>query len=273
MQETHEQWRIIPGYDGKYEVSDFGNVRAYGVLRKLSVRRPSGHLRVGLNGATCDVHRLVMEVFVGPVPTGCEILHIDHNPSNNRVTNLKYGTRSENIKMDFAAGTRNHKGANAPNARLSASAVEEIRASSASSKELAAKYCVHVRTVRHVRANETWTKSETTPTRSLVGKCLLKERIMAKAKKTLTAAEIKARKTELTKALKDGQAALKPFTAAVAEASKALAAAKKEADKAIAAAQKAYDAASAKAAKASAAAEKGAEKIQAQIAELDASAE
>lgn len=31
---------------------------------------------------------------------------MDHNPKNNRLINLKYGTRSENLKMDYAAGVR-----------------------------------------------------------------------------------------------------------------------------------------------------------------------
>lgn len=47
-----------------------------------------------------------MEAFVGPCPAGHEVLHLNHTPGDNRRRNLKYGTRSENIKMDFAAGTR-----------------------------------------------------------------------------------------------------------------------------------------------------------------------
>jgi hypothetical protein len=45
-----------------------------------------------------------------------EALHMDHDPTNNALKNLKWGTRSENIRMDFAAGKRatqhlNFKGA------------------------------------------------------------------------------------------------------------------------------------------------------------------
>lgn len=88
-------------------------------------------------------------------------------------------------------------------------------------------------------------------------------------KKNLTPAEIKVAKKDLAAALKNSQAGLKPYFAAVNEAEKALAAAKKEADKALATAQKALDAAKAKADKAAAAAAKGEEKIKAKLAELD----
>lgn len=47
-----------------------------------------------------------MLAFEGPCPKGCEVLHLNHNPSDNRRANLKYGTRSENMKMDYAVGVR-----------------------------------------------------------------------------------------------------------------------------------------------------------------------
>ena len=67
----------------------------------------SGHLSVAIGkNNSCAVHQLVMQAFVGPCPDGCEVLHLNHNPADNRLVNLKYGTRSENLKMDYAAGTR-----------------------------------------------------------------------------------------------------------------------------------------------------------------------
>lgn len=43
------------------------------------------------------VHRLVASAFLGPCPGGQEVRHLDGNPQNNAVTNLAYGTRTENI--------------------------------------------------------------------------------------------------------------------------------------------------------------------------------
>ncbi len=52
------------------------------------------------------VHGLVMLAFVGPCPEGLEVLHKNHQPADNKRTNLKYGTRSENLKMDYKRGRR-----------------------------------------------------------------------------------------------------------------------------------------------------------------------
>lgn len=126
-----EVWKPVVGHEGCYEVSNLGRVRsvnravwvdAYvdrnGRKRAAATRhyvgkmlRPgpmaSGHLSVAIGkGNSRQVHQLVLEAFVGLCPEGHEVLHLDHNPANNKLSNLKYGTRSENIKMDYAAGRR-----------------------------------------------------------------------------------------------------------------------------------------------------------------------
>ncbi len=44
------------------------------------------------------VHQIVAKVFIGPKPKGLEVMHKDETKDNNRVTNLKYGTHSENLQ-------------------------------------------------------------------------------------------------------------------------------------------------------------------------------
>jgi len=123
-----ERWRDIPGYEGQYQVSDQGRVRSLERYVRLvtlqagetkrrvppRILRPgpqkSGHLTVSLGRHNSkQVHALVLLAFVGPAPAGHEGLHRDHDPSNNRLSNLKWGTRSENILMDFSGGSRKHK--------------------------------------------------------------------------------------------------------------------------------------------------------------------
>ena len=110
-----EQWRPIPGYEGYYEVSDTGNIRSFDRLIAAKGRKPyikpgrllkaspskSGHMRVAV---TKDgemkfeyVHRIVLSAFVGPCPLGFEACHKNDIPSDNRIENLRWADRSENM--------------------------------------------------------------------------------------------------------------------------------------------------------------------------------
>lgn len=109
-----EQWRPIPGWEGYYSASTEGRIRseARTVTRSNGALQPwhervlsagtnsCGRLTVRLMrngvGRSLLVHKLVMLAFVGPCPDGLEVLHYDDDPLNNRLSNLRYGTRSEN---------------------------------------------------------------------------------------------------------------------------------------------------------------------------------
>ncbi|MDN6440479.1 MAG: NUMOD4 motif-containing HNH endonuclease [Acidipropionibacterium jensenii] len=107
----HERWNAIPGYEGLYEVSDLGNVRSVDrwLETKAGVNRfyrgktlkavPStfGHLTVQLGADNRKlIHRLVMEAFVGPCPEGMWVCHWNDIPTDNRLSNLRYGTPKGN---------------------------------------------------------------------------------------------------------------------------------------------------------------------------------
>ncbi len=51
------------------------------------------------------VHQLVLEAFVGPCPSGLECRHLDGNPDNNQLENLRWGTRLENMADKKLHGT------------------------------------------------------------------------------------------------------------------------------------------------------------------------
>lgn len=107
-----EIWKDIEGYEGRYQVSNLGNVKTlhyngrYGerLLSKWNDRR--GYLLVRLNDKNFLVHRLVANAFI-PKEDGKEYVnHIDENKENNFVENLewcdlqynnKYGTREQRI--------------------------------------------------------------------------------------------------------------------------------------------------------------------------------
>lgn len=72
------------------------------------------------------VHRLVLEAFIGPCPEGMECRHLDRNPANNAITNLKWGTHLENEEDKQVHGTSN-KGERHGNHKLTEFEVWEIK--------------------------------------------------------------------------------------------------------------------------------------------------
>lgn len=109
-----EQWRPIPSLPD-YEVSDQGRVltrKGAPRIRKASANVVNGYLYVTLRGPsgeriTRHVHRLVLLAFVGPKPDDMESRHLNGNRTDNRLVNLAYGTRSENMRDKARHGTRN----------------------------------------------------------------------------------------------------------------------------------------------------------------------
>jgi hypothetical protein len=114
-----EQFKDIKGYEGSYQVSNYGRVKSLdrevvtskGVTRKikekiltLKVNRygyleaylcESGKLRTFL------VHRLVASAFIDKIEGKHEVNHIDGNKANNRADNLEWCTPKENIKHAY----------------------------------------------------------------------------------------------------------------------------------------------------------------------------
>lgn len=107
-----EEWRRVD-IAPDYEVSDRGRVRSYRRVTPKILKatvRPSGHLWLNLSTPTgtrqqTSVHQLVARAFIGPVPEGMEVRHLDGDPTNNDVRNLRYGTRSENTLDSVRHGT------------------------------------------------------------------------------------------------------------------------------------------------------------------------
>lgn len=99
----NEVWIDVAGYEGLYQVSNKGRVLSLtreGLILSPATS-PAGYLRVSLHkqgkGKSVSIHRLVIENFVGPQPFEKAVTrHLDGNPANNSVENLKWGTQKEN---------------------------------------------------------------------------------------------------------------------------------------------------------------------------------
>lgn len=140
--EQKEQWKPIVGYEGLYEVSDLGRVRAmfdnwngrYKAGRIIKPQRNSnGYLKVGLYYPGANqfakqrtIHTLVLEAFNGPRPPGKEVRHKDGVRQNNRHDNLIWGTRKENMQDAIGHGTT-ARGERCNFSKLSEAEVLEIR--------------------------------------------------------------------------------------------------------------------------------------------------
>lgn len=109
------EWRDYPGYEGLYRVSNDGQVKrlrrqqpnGLGHMRWLAERilRPCrsshGYLAVNLyrngKGRTTALHRAVAETFLADSYfPGAHVCHNDGDRDNNHVSNLRWGTPSDN---------------------------------------------------------------------------------------------------------------------------------------------------------------------------------
>jgi hypothetical protein len=114
----NEEWRTIPGQPD-YEVSNLGRVRSYKGYGsddrfEFVPKILKGHLdyagyhRVTFaNGERRYMHQLVAEVFIGAQPTGHEVSHENHVRHDNRVENLRYATRQENLSERYKEQSEN----------------------------------------------------------------------------------------------------------------------------------------------------------------------
>jgi hypothetical protein len=172
MKLPNEIWKDVHGYEGYYQVSNMGRVcsidrnvtRSDGTTRLIRGKmiRPT-HTNKGqhypvvnlcVNGKTQMhlVHRLVAQAFLGPIPEGMEVDHINENGQDNRVENLRYLSRHENASRSTKGFFRKESNAMENNPRskvvlgfLSGELVERISCAKYLTKEFGINYS----TLRH----------------------------------------------------------------------------------------------------------------------------
>lgn len=105
---SNEEWRIIPGYGGKYMVSNFGRVKSLDfnntgteqiMALKTNGSHPCANLSYKNQAHQPQVHKLVAEAFI-PNPQNKPVVHhINKNPFDNRVENLMWVTYKEHAEL------------------------------------------------------------------------------------------------------------------------------------------------------------------------------
>lgn len=104
-----------------------------------------------------SVHRLMLITFVGPKPKNCQCRHLDDVPTNNKISNLCWGTPKQNAEdRDRNGGTA--RGERAGLAKLCNDEVLKIRKLRyiLTYAEIAKKFNVTESNIKMIMHRSTW---------------------------------------------------------------------------------------------------------------------
>lgn len=97
-----EEWKNIKGYEGLYQVSNFGNVRNQSGRILKTNESEHGYLKLELNNnrrkKTIHIHRLVAAAFIENPFHYAEVNHIDEDKHNNCADNLEWVSHLYNVR-------------------------------------------------------------------------------------------------------------------------------------------------------------------------------
>ena len=178
-----EEYVCIRGYEGYYQVSNYGNVKSLdrvvkektGKTQALKSRvlkpriNPSGYCYVELskNGskATFAIHQLVAQAFLNNPENKPIVNHINGVKTDNNVSNLEWATYSENLSHAYSTGLRtsvSSKAVGEKNYRRKLKSVQVIEIKrllaegNLTYKEIAKKYGVSRSTIGSINSNRYW---------------------------------------------------------------------------------------------------------------------
>lgn len=133
-----EEWEPIPSFS-RYEASTLGRLRSLNyknsgmvIVLKPAINKDGYYCTMLLNDnnkyCSWKVHKFITLAFYGVVPDGLEVNHIDGVKINNRIDNLEYVTRSENILHAIRIGLQKvRKGTDVGNSKLTEDQIRYAR--------------------------------------------------------------------------------------------------------------------------------------------------
>jgi hypothetical protein len=154
----------VVGYPG-YWVTKNGNVyssKSGKMTQKILTLSRVGYYVVGLQlnnkSHTCYVHRLVLNAFSGDCPIGSECLHINGIRTDNRLINLRWGTRAENVADSVRHGTATigHRNAQALYSRNDIQVIRDMSNQGFKASQIRSVFPGSITTVRRVVLGETY---------------------------------------------------------------------------------------------------------------------
>jgi predicted XRE-type DNA-binding protein len=168
-----EIWKEVQGYEGLYEISNYGIIK--GIERECpynkrklggkpkSQRSDKDGYRIVTLCKDCikknfKVHRLVAINFLENKNNFPMVNHIDGDKANNHVSNLEWCNQSHNEKHAYKTGLKSHVGENHNNSKLTNDMVRIIKNSKTLSQyELAEIFNVTQTNISHILSGKTWT--------------------------------------------------------------------------------------------------------------------
>ncbi len=168
---TIERWKDIKNYEGLYQISNTGRIRrlkGYMCKKQRLLKHrcwnkyPCIQLCKNSRRKTYYIHTLVLTTFVGYKPKQMGCRHLDGNPQNNELSNLMWGTQSDNILDAIKHGTRfqpDNCGQKQGRAKLTNIKVKKIKhllMSGISQIQIAKQFHVHPSTISYIALGKTW---------------------------------------------------------------------------------------------------------------------
>lgn len=153
-------WKVFPG-DPRYEVSTLGEIRN---RRTGRIRKPvpikNGYMTVMFSSPRIlrYLHRIVLETFRGACPEGREASHLNGDRKDNRLYNLRWETREQNLSRRVKHQTSYH-GRRNPAAKLTDEDVQSILekgSTGLSHVEIGKLFDVSRSTVGRILRKESW---------------------------------------------------------------------------------------------------------------------
>ena len=172
MTESFEIWKPIKGYEGIYEISNFGRGvksldRHWSPGEKIlqSTFSEDGYLQINLYKdkihRNIKIHRLVAETFIPNLNNYPQINHKNGIKTDNRVENLEWCTHQENIDHVFEIGKRKRKQTKT-SSKLTLEQIKEIKrllkTKQYQQKELAVMFNRDPAVISRIKNNKVYSK-------------------------------------------------------------------------------------------------------------------